>query len=128
MKRKRGTAKKKYDCLISAHNKPQINLKRLLHFLSCFWLVINCIVLANFLPNIKLNLVLLSFVVIFYAFIQQIDDRKGNWAWWGIVFWTIFSVAMPISCVLVNNLYWYLSVIVGEIIISTIIFIIFKKK
>lgn len=128
MNRKRGMTKKKYDYSISPHNEPQINLKRLLHFLSCLWLVINCIVLARLLPDRRLHLVFLAFVFIFYAFIQQIDTRRGNWAWWGMIFWAIFSVAMPISLVLAHNLYWYLTVIAGEIIISTIIFIIFKKK
>jgi len=128
MKRKRETTKKKYDYRISPQTEPQINLKRLLHFLSCLWLVINCIVLARLLPDRRLQLVFLAFVFIFYAFIQQIDTRRGNWAWRDMIFWAIFSVAMPISLVLAHNLYWYLTVIAGEIIISTIIFIIFKKK
>ena len=65
MNRKRGMTKKKYDYSISPHNEPQINLKRLLHFLSCLWLVINCIVLARLLPDRRLHLVFLAFVFIF---------------------------------------------------------------
>ena len=129
MKRNKGTTKKKYDYRITPQNEPHMKFKRLLHFLSCFWLVVNCIVLARLLPEPrKTSLILIAFVMIVHAFLQQIDDRRGNWVWFGLVFFAIFSVAMPIMFVFAHDLYWYLIVIVAQILISTIIFIIFKKK
>ena len=130
MKKHKGTTKKKYDYKISPQNEPHIHLKRLLHFLSCFWFVINCIVLARLLPEPKkTSLIMIAFVIIVYAFMQQIDNRRGNWVWWGIIFWAIASVVLPVmDIVLENDLYWYLIVIAVQILISTIIFFIFKKK
>ena len=129
MKKQKGTEKKKYDIYISPQNEPHIHLKRLLHFLSCFWFVINCIVLARLLPEPKkTSLIGIALVIIVYAFIQQIDNRRGNWTWFGIVFWAIASVVMLVMYILENDLYWYLIVIAVQILISTIIFLIFKKK
>ena len=129
MKKQKGTEKKKYDIYISPQNEPHIHLKRLLHSLSCFWFVINCIVLARLLPERKkTSLIGIALVFIVYAFMQQIDNRRGNWVWWGIIFWAIISVVIPMTFILENDLYWYLIVIVSQILISTIIFIIFKKK
>lgn len=130
MKKHKGTTKKKYDIYITPQNEPHIHLKRLLHFLSCFWFVINCIVPARLLPEPKkTSLIMMAFVIIVHAFMQQIDNRRGNWVWWGIIFWAIASVALPVMyIVLENDLYWYLIVIAAQILISTIIFFIFKKK
>ena len=129
MKKNKGTTKKKYEYRITPQNEPHIHLKRLIHFLSCFWLVINCIVLARLLPEPKkTSLIMIAFVFIFYAFIQQVDDRRGNWVWYGIVFIAIISVALPAFLIFSYELYWYLIVIAVQIVISTIIFIIFKKK
>ena len=125
----RKTTKKKYDCYVSPQNEPHMKQKRLLHFLSCFWLVINCIVFANLLPTPKTSpLIALAFVFIVYAFIQQIDQRRSAWAWWAIIFWSIASVAISAGCILAYELYWYFIVIAAQIIISTIIFCICKKK
>ena len=129
MKKQKGTEKKKYDIYISPQNEPHIHLKRLLHFLSCFWFVINCIVPARLLPEPKkTSLIVIALVIIVYAFMQQIDNRRGNWTWFGIVFWAIASVVMLVMYILENDLYWYLIVIAVQILISTIIFFIFKKK
>ena len=129
MKKHKGTTKKKYDYKISPQNEPHIHLKRLLHFLSCFWFVINCIVLARLLPEPKkTSLIGIALVIIVYAFMQQIDNRRGNWVWWGIIFWAIISIVIPMTFILENDLYWYLIVIAAQILISTIIFFIFKKK
>ena len=129
MKKHHGTTKKKYDWRITPQNEPHIHLKRLIHFLSCFWLVINCIVLARLLPEPKkTSLIMIAFVFIFYAFIQQVDNRRGNWVWFGIVFIAIISVVLPAFVIFSYELYWYLIVIAAQILISTIIFIVFKKK
>ena len=130
MKKHKGTTKKKYDYKISPQNEPHIHLKRLLHFLSCFWFVTNCIVPARLLPEPKkTSLIGIALVIIVYAFMQQIDNRRGNWVWWGIIFFAIASVALPVMyIVLENDLYWYLIVIAAQILISAIIFFIFKKK
>ena len=71
---------------------------------------------------------MIAFVFIFYAFIQQVDDRRGKWVWFGIVFIAIISVVLPAFVIFSYELYWYLIVIAAQILISTIIFIIFKKK
>ena len=129
MKRNKGTTKKKYEYRITPQNEPHMKFKRLLHFLSCFWLVINCIVLARLLSEPrKIPLLLLAFVFIVLAFIDQIDDRRGMWAWGRIIIFPILSVAIPVFHIFSYNIYWYLIVIVAQILISTIIFIIFKKK
>ena len=129
MKRKKGTTKKKYDVYITPQNEPQIKLKRLVHFLCCFWFAINCIVLARLLPDSqKMRFILLAFVLIVCAFIQQMDNRRDNWAWWGLIFFAIFSVVILVMDILAYGLYWCLIVIAVQILISTIIFIIFKKS
>jgi hypothetical protein len=129
VKKHKGTTKKKYDIYITPQNEPHIHLKRLLHFLSCFWFVINCIVPARLLPEPKkTSLIVIALVIIVYAFIHQIDNRRGNWIWWSIIFWAIISVVIPMTFILENDLYWYLIVIAVQILISTIIFFIFKKS
>jgi len=129
MKRNKGTTKKKYEYRITPQNEPHIHLKRLIHFLSCFWLVINCIVLARLLSEPrKIPLLLLAFVFIVLAFIDQIDDRRGVWAWGRIIIFPILFVAIPVFYIFSYNIYWYLIVIAVQIIISTIIFFIVKKK
>ena len=129
MKRNKGTTKKKYDIYITPQNEPHIKLKRLIHFLSCFWLVINCIVLARLLPESqKIPSIMLAFIFIIHGFIFQIDNRRANWVWWGIVFFAIVSVAIPAFVIFSYDLYWYLIVIAAQIFISTIIFFIVKKK
>jgi len=129
VKRNKGTTKKKYEYRITPQNEPHIHLKRLIHFLSCFWLVINCIVLARLLSEPrKIPLLLLAFVFIVLAFIDQIDDRRGVWAWGRIIIFPILFVAIPVFYIFSYNIYWYLIVIAVQIIISTIIFFIVKKK
>jgi hypothetical protein len=129
VKKHKGTTKKKYDIYITPQNEPHIHLKRLLHFLSCFWFVINCIVPARLLPEPKkTSLIMMAFVIIVHAFMQQIDNRRGNWVWWGIIFWAIASVVLPVMYILENDLYWYLIFIAVQIIISTIILFIVKKN
>jgi hypothetical protein len=129
VKKHKGTTKKKYDIYITPQNEPHIHLKRLLHFLSCFWFVINCIVPARLLPEPKkTSLIVIALVIIVYAFIQQIDNRRARWVWWDVIFWAIASVVILVMDILENDLYWYLIVIAVQILISTIIFLIFKKK
>jgi hypothetical protein len=129
VKKHKGTTKKKYDIYITPQNEPHIHLKRLLHFLSCFWFVINCIVLARLLPEPKkTSLIGIALVIIVYAFMQQIDNRRARWVWWDVIFWAIASVVILVMDILENDLYWYLIVIAVQILISTIIFFIFKKK
>ena len=118
---------KNYNFYITPQNEPQLKLKRLVHFLSCFWLIINCIVQAKIFPDVRLSLLFLAFVFGFYAFIQQIDGRKSNWAWWVLILFAIVSVAIPVFLILSYDLYWYLMVIAIQFIISIIIFFIFKK-
>ena len=129
MKKKQGTTKKKYEYRITPQNEPHIHFKRLLHFLSCFWLVINCIVLARLLSEPrKIPLIMFAFVFIVLAFIDQIDDRRGVWAWGRIIIFPIISVVLPVFETFSYELYWYLIVIAVQILVSIIIFLIFKKK
>lgn len=117
--------KKNYNFYITPQNEPQLKLKRLVHFLSCFWLIINCVVQAKIFSEVFL--LFLAFVIVFYGFIQQIDRRKSNWTWWGLVLFAIVSVAIPVFLILSYDLYWYLMVIAIQSVISIIIFFIFKK-
>ena len=128
MKKNRGTTKKKYECDITPQNNPDIGSKRLLHIFSCFWLLINCVLLARLLPDIRNVAIGLAFVSVFYAIIHLIDQRKENWVWWGMIFWAVFSFSLPIVIVSLFNLYWYLAVIAVQIIVSAVIFFIYKKK
>lgn len=85
--------------------------------------------MARLLPEPKkTSLIGIALVIIVYAFIQQIDNRRGNWTWFGIVFWAIASVVLPVMYILENDLYWYLIFIAVQIIISTIILFIVKKN
>ncbi len=128
MKKNRGTTKKKYGDCVTPQNDPAIGIKRLLHFLLSLFLIINLIILARLLPDIRNQSVALAFVFIFYAIIQQIDRRKSNWAWWAIVFFSFFSFALPVWFVLSFDLDWYLAVIALQMTVSAAIFFIYRKK
>ena len=120
--------KKNYDYYITPQNTSQFKLKRILHILSNACLVINLIVFAMLLPDIRLWTLGLAFVFVSYIFLQLFDKRKDQWAWWVIILGIFISIAVSVCYVLLFDLYLYLIVIAAQIIISTIIFCILKKK
>lgn len=120
--------KKNYDRNISPQNNPNIQLKRLLHLLSGGCLVINLIIYAILLPEVRAWTFGLAFVFVAYTILQLLDKRKDQWAWWVIVFGIILSIAISVCYVILFDLYLYLIVIGAQMIVSSIIFCIFKKK
>ena len=120
--------KKDYNYWVTLQNTPQFKLKRILHILSSTCLVINLIVFAILLPEIRLWTLGIAFVFTAYLFLQLFDKRKYQWAWWVIIFGIVLSIAVSICYVLLFDLYLYFVVIATQAIISTAIFYIFKKK
>ena len=120
--------KKNYNYWVTPHNTPQFKLKRILHILSNACLVINLIVFAILLPEIRLWTLGLAFVFIAYTLLQLFDKRKDQWAWWVIVFGIVLSLAVPVCYILLFDLYFYFAVIGTEFIISSVIFCAFNKK
>ena len=90
--------------------------------------VINLIVFAILLPQIRLWTLGLAFSFLAYTFLQLFDKRKDQWAWWVIIFGIVLSIAISVCYVLLFDLYLYFIVIVTQVIISTVIFCILKKK
>ena len=120
--------KKNYNYYVTPQNTPQFKLKRILHILSNASLVINLIVFAISLPDIRLWTFGLAFFFLAYTFLQLFDKRRDQWAWWVVIFGIFISIAVSVCYVLLFDLYLYFIVIAAQIIISTITFCILKKK
>ena len=120
--------KKNYNYWSTPQNTPQFKLKRILHILSNACLVINLIVFAILLPEIRLWTLGLAFLFLAYTFLQLFDKRKDQWAWWVIIFGIVLSIAISVCYVLLFDLYLYFLVIMAQVIISTVIFRILKGK
>ena len=120
--------KKNYNYWATPQNTPQFNLKRILHILSSAFLVINLIVFAVLLPDIRLWTLGLAFVFLAYTFLQLFDKRRDQWAWWVIIFGIVISIAISVCYVLLFDLYLYFIVIAAQIIILTTIVYIYKTK
>ena len=120
--------KKNYNYWVTPQNTPQFKSKRILHILSNTCLVINLIVFAILLPEIRLGTLGIAFVFTAYLFLQLFDKRKDQWAWWVIIFGIVLSIAVSVCYVLLFDLYLYLIVIAAQIIISTVVFCILKRK
>ena len=123
-----GNMKKNYNYWVTSQNTPQFKSKRILHILSSTCLVINLIVFAILLPEIRLWTLGIAFVFTAYLFLQLFDKRKDQWAWWIIIFGIVLSIAVSVCYALLFDLYLYLIVIAAEIIISTVVFCILKRK
>ena len=120
--------KKDYNYWVTPQNTPQFKLKRILHILSSTCLVVNLVVFAILLPDIRLWTLGLAFVFIAYTLLQLFDKRKDQWAWWVIIFGILLSTAISVCYVLLFDLYLYFIVIAAQIIISTVIFCTHKRK
>ena len=120
--------KKNYNYWVTPQNTPQFKSKRILHILSSACLVINLIVFAILLPQIRLWTLGLAFLFLAYTFLQLFDKRKDQWAWWVIIFDIVVSIAISVCYVLLFDLYLYFLVIVAQVIILTVIFRILKGK
>ena len=120
--------KKNYDYYITPQNTPQIKSKRILHILSNTCLVINLIVFAILIPNIRLWTLGLACLFIAYIFLQLFDKRKYQWAWWVIIFGIVLSIAISVCYIILFDLYFYFTILAAQLIISSVIFCVFKKK
>lgn len=107
---------------------PDYNKKRLLHLLSSGTLIVNLFVFAILLPDVRAWTLGLAAVFAAYAIVFLFDNRKDEWAWWCIVFGIIVSVAISVCYILLFSLYPYLAIMGAEIMVSGIIFCVFKKK
>lgn len=120
--------KKNYNYFVAPQNTRQFKLKRILHILSSTFLVVNLIVFVILLPDIRIWTLGLAFCFIAYIFLQLFDKRKDQWAWWVIIFGIVLSIAISVCYILLFDLYLYFIVIAAQIIISTAVFCLFKKK
>ena len=120
--------KKDYNYWVTPHNTPRFKLKRLLHILSSSCLVVNLVVFAILLPDIRLWTLGLALCFLAYTFLQLFDKRKNQWAWWVIIFGIALSIAISVCYILLFDLYFYFAIIGTEFIISSVIFYVFKKK
>ena len=120
--------KKDYSYFVTPQNTPHFELRRILHILSSACLVINLIVFAILLPEIRAWTLVLAFCFLTYAVTQLFDKRRDQWAWWGIILGTVISIVISVSFILLFELYLYFIVITAQVIISTAIFCIIKRK
>lgn len=120
--------KKNYDYYVTPQNTPKFKLKRILHILSNACLVINLIVFSILFPDIRLWTLGLAFCFLAYTFLQLFDKRKEQWTWWVIIFGIVLSIAISMCYILLFDFYLYFAILGGQIIIPSIIFLIFKKK
>ena len=120
--------KKNYNYWVTSQYTPQFKLKRILHILSSACLVINLIVFAILLPEIRLWTLGIAFVSTAYLFLQLFDKRKDQWVWWVVIWGIVLSIAIPICYILLFDLYLYFVVIAAQVIISTVIFGMLKRK
>ena len=119
---------KNYNYWVTPQNTLQFKLKWILHILSSSCLVVNLVVFAILLPDIRLWTLALAFCFLAYTFLQLFDKRRDQWAWWVIIFGIVLSIAISVCYVLLFDLYLYFIVIAAQVIISTVIFRIFKRK
>ena len=120
--------KKNYNDWVTPQNTPQFKLKRILHILSNACLVVNLVVFAILLPEIRLWTLSLAFCFLAYTFLQLFDKRKDQWAWWVIIFDIVISTVISVFYVILFDLYLYFIVIATQVIISTVISYILNKK
>ena len=120
--------KKNYNYFVTPQNTTQFKFKRILHILSSTCLVINLIVFAILLPDIRLWTLGLAFVFLAYTFLQLFDKRRHQWAWWVIIYGIVLSISISVCFILLFDLYLYFIVISAQIIISTVVFYILKGK
>ena len=120
--------KKNYNYWVTPQSTPQFKLKRILHILSSTCLVVNLIVFAILLPEIRLWTLGIAFVFTAYLFLQLFDKRKDQWAWWGIIFDVFISLVISVCYILLFDLYLYFVVIAAQVISSTVIFGMLKRK
>ncbi len=113
--------KKSYDDLITAQNTSCIKLKRLLHVISNAALVINLVVFAILLPDVRLWTFALAGVFVLYTVVMLFDKRKSEWAWWGIIFGIAVVFCISICYVILFKLYLYFAVIAAQAVILIVI-------
>ncbi len=120
--------KKDYDGLISPQNDPHIRQKRILHLLSNGWLVLNLIVFAILVPEIRAWTVVLAVVFAVLTLIILSDERKSAWTWGSIIGEGVVSIAISVCYTLLIESRWYFAVIGAEVIISIVLLYIAKKN
>ena len=120
--------KKNYNYYVTPRNTPQFNLKRILHILPSSCLVVNLVVFAILLPDIRLWTLGLAFCSLAYTFLQLFDKRRDQWAWWVIIFGIVLSIAISACYAILFELFLYFIVIAAEITASTVIVFILKGK
>ena len=120
--------KKSYNYWVTPQNTPHLKSMRILHILSNACLVINLIIFAILLPDVRLWTLGLAFVFIAYTLLKLFDKRRSEWNLWGIIFDIFISISIALCYILLFNLYLYFIVIATQIIISIIIFCILTKK
>ena len=94
--------------------------------MSC--LIINLIVYAILLSEVRVWTFGLAFVFAAYTVLQLFDKRKGEWAWWGIVFGLFLAITIPVCYIILFDLYLYFFVIGLQIIFSSVICCIWGKR
>ena len=86
------------------------------------------IVFVILLPDIRLRTLGVAFVFLAYTFLQLFDKRRDQWAWWVIIFGIVLSIAISVCYITLFDLYFYFAILAAQLIISSVIFYIFKKK
>lgn len=113
--------KKNYDCFVTPQNTRQFKLKRMLHILSNACLVVNLIVVAVLLPDVRLWTLVLAGCFAFYTVAKLFDKRKAEWTWGAVILGVVISFGISLGYVLLFRLYGFLLVILFECLISFII-------
>lgn len=101
--------------------------KRLLHLISNSCSIINLIVFAILLPDIRVWTLGVAALFVAYTVVFLFDKRKHEWDWWCIFFEITIGISISVCYILLFDLYFYFAVVVAQVIISSVIFCIFKK-
>ncbi len=109
--------KKSYDDFITPQNVSCLKLKRLLHVISNAALVVNLVIFAILLPDVRLWTFALVGVFVLYTVAMLLDKRKSEWAWWGIVFGIAVAFCISLCYVILFKLYLYFAVIAAQAVV-----------
>ena len=100
-----------------------INLrqKRLWYLLSKFFLVVNLIVFAILLPEVRLETFGIAFCFVAYTALHLWDQRNAEWTLRSVIVRVVISLGISLSYAILFEVYGFIVVIFPECLISYVI-------
>ena len=107
---------------------PHYTEKLLIHLFSFGFLIANLIAFAILQSDIRAWTLGAAAILALYAIVFLFDKRKHEWEWWCIVFGVLVALSISVCYTLLFKLYFYFLVIAAEILLSAVLFRVFKNK